>query len=242
MSNQTMMAGNSMGPTDFENLNFGTVTTTSEIVTIPVVVDPTFTMTDYAIAVAKDLQRRNPLKYQTIEQQLGDESFESRLIEYVHGLLMIRVESIHDNCPNWRRAKELGIPPYIQWNISQFGEVYDFENGRKFVPEISSEVKYDINRMLEISNLLKAFQTDGVKLLFDAFPRNRQGDKETMSYVIIGDYIKGQNVSSHPAKSYITAFLGMKLKQESDHKILYGVRYDDVDYVRERLIMELSQW
>ena len=226
----------------YESMDFGTTVTTSNFDTLTVSIDPSITIDDYSQAVVADLERRNPIRFSAINAQLegkGREPLAVLIPQYIRILLSIRVQSINGSCPNWRQARELNIPPYIQYVLSQIGEVNDVDRGLKFTP--SYEYQYDIQEALEISSLIEIFSQDGVVLLKDAFPRSRQGDKETMSLVILNNYVMGID-RSHPAKSYITVFLGMKLKEETELKALYRIRYDDIDFVKSMLLSEVAKW
>lgn len=226
----------------YESMDFGTTVTTSGYDQITVEIDPDVMIDDYSDAVVADLQRRNPTRYAAINAQreeLEKDPLDILVPRYVRILLAIRVESIKGSCPNWRQARELNIPPYIQYVLSQIGEVNDIDRGLKITP--SFDYEYDINEALEISSLIESFTGDSVVLLKDAFPRSRQGDKETMSLAIIDNYVKGID-RTHPAKSYITVFLGMKLKEETELRALYRIRYDDIDFVRSMLLNEVAKW
>lgn len=226
----------------YESMDFGTTVTTSSYDQITVTINPEVMVDDYAAAVAADLQRRNPTRYAVINKQLKDKekgSLDTLVPKYVRTLLAIRVESIKGSCPNWRQARELNIPPYIQYVLSQIGEVNDIDRGLKITP--SFEYEYDIQEALDISSIIEFFTADGVVLLKDAFPRSKQGDKETMSLAIIDNYVKGID-RTHPAKSYITVFLGMKLQEETNLRALYRIRYDDIDFVKSMLLNEVAKW
>lgn len=224
----------------FSKLDFGTVVTTSDFETIEVSVDPNFMLGDYAKAMARDLQRRNPLRFDSVITTLPDgfDGMEDALNYYVIGLLKYRIQAVHDICSVWRQIKRLVIPPYIQFALSMIGKVTDVDHGRKFVPKIDEVEDVDLHVMLQISETISIFQLDGVSLLTDAFPRSQEGDKETMSYAIIDGYVKGIE-RSEVAKSYIAVFLGLKLKKETEFRAIYSVRYDNAEYVRDCLIDEL---
>lgn len=243
----------------FSKMDFGTLVSTNDYQVITLKIDPKFMIGEYADAFAKDLHRRNPLRYEAIEKQLSqlmnekDEAHESGLVKdiqvgtfseeieyYVIGLLKLRVQVVYDECREWRRAKRLGIPPYIQFVLSMVGRVIDTTHGRKFVPEIDELSEFDMNRLLRISSILRTFEDDGVVLLFDSMPRSKDGDADAMSYAIIDSYVKGID-RTEVAKSYVSAFLGMKLKKESEFKAIYSVRYDNADFVKDCLIDELTK-
>lgn len=248
-----MAVQSTQSQSQFENLNLNTVVTTSTYQNIEVQIDPDFMMKDYGKAVVKDLKRRNPERFRAIEEQIaedelfrefeGELSFASLMEAYCSDLAKIRVQSVNDECTVWREAKSLAIPPYIQFALSQIGTVRDLDAGRKYVPYVDSpELTLSVKQLMAVTDYLRAFTSDGIVLLYDAFPRQKEGDKDAMSYAIIDGYVKGQQKTSNPAKSYVAAFLGMKLKQESDFKCLYSVQYDNAEYVKDRLIEELLKW
>jgi hypothetical protein len=228
------------------------VVTTSNYQTVEIIVDPAFMMQDYGEAVARDLERRNPIRYKAVDEQvMSDSTLEDLSVEslsqllqiYISDLARIRIQAVNGTCKIWREAKYLAIPPYIQFCLSQIGVVYDIDNGRKMVPCIESpDLAMSTKQLSRVTEYLHAFTSDGITLLYDAFPRDKEGDPETMTYAIIDGFIKGQHKASNPAKSYIAAFLGMKVRQESELRCLYSVQYDNVDYVKDRLLEELSKW
>lgn len=237
----------------FENLDFGTVVTTSTYTSVNVKVDPNYMMDGYSRAIDRDIQRRNPVRYDAIlndidkwitqakEGQFNYNDMSEIISYYVVCLCKIRIQAVQNKCNVWRLAKQLGIPPYVQFALTMIGEVIDTVHGRKFVPEIDDMMNVNIKLLIEISNLLKAFIDDGITLLFDAFPRSKEGDQDAMSYAIIDGYVKGIERKSI-AKSYIAVFLGLKLKQETELKSLYSIRYDNAEYVRDCLLNELGRW
>lgn len=231
---------------EFQSMNFGTVVTTSEYHDVEVVVDPEFMMKDYATAVVHDLERRNPVRFASVSRQAEEffgRPFEAVVSDYLTDLAKIRIQSVRDECKVWREAKQLAMPPYVQFAISMIGTVLDYDHGRRFVPYMeSTDLALSTEQLFKVTELLRAFEGDGVVLLYDAFPKSKTGDQETMSYAIIDGYVKSIDKNSNPAKSYIAVFLGMKLQQESELKYLYSVRYDDIHYVKDRLIMELTKW
>lgn len=225
------MNKNSMPQKSF-NFDFGTKPTTTSLDIIKVALDETIILKDFAKAYANELFRRNPAKAEEINLTA------SELQTYFTGIIAIRVKAIEGNCKDWRQAKLLAIPTWIQFVISQIGEVVDVERGLKFVPSFDRE--YDINELLDVSTRLSSFSNDGVTMHRDAFPRDNEGDVDLMSMAIIDGYVKSMSATAHPITSYISAFLGAKLEEEAAFKILYRVRYDDVEFIRTMLMHEES--
>lgn len=216
----------------FASLNFGTKATTSSLETIVVSINSKMMLADYAKAYEVELFRRNPVRAKEVGVT------EAELQKYFEGILAIRVASIGGDCKVWREAKALYIPSWIEFTISQIGEVIDVDRGLRFIPQFNADV--DMNAMLETSDKLRSFISDGVAMSKDAFPRSSTGDIDTMSMAIIGDYVSSQTKDAHPIASYIAAFLGFKLQEEVNFRALYRVRYDDVNFIRAMLLREGS--
>lgn len=219
-----------MNVESFSTMNFGTKPTTSELETIAVEIDPKLMLHDYARAYAMEFYRRNPVRAEAVNIT------EEELAEYFTSLVALRVQCVQGKCKLWREAKALLIPAWVEFTLSQIGEVVDTDRGLRFIPTFEKDV--DIDAMLSTSNKLRSFIPDGVVLNKDALPRGIEGDYETMSMAIIGNYVNSQSKDSHPIASYVAAFLGFKLLEETSFKMLYRVRYDDVQFIKRSLLTE----
>jgi len=223
--------------TEFKSLNYGTKPTGAKMEVVEITLDPSLMMSDFAKAYEGELYRRNP----NLAERSGLTSDD--LYQYFVGILAIHIE--HDNVGSikeWRKAKELYIPAWIQHTISMVGTYVDQIRGLKFVPRLldakSKPMAYDLSKLLKISELLAPFRMDGLKIFKDAFPRTPQGDPEVMSMIIAEQTIRSISPDAHPASSYVAAFLGFKLKEELAWVNLYRVKYDDVVLVHEMLLRE----
>lgn len=223
---------------EFNSLNYGTKPTGVKMEVVEVMLNPELMMEDFAKAYEGELFRRNP----NLAERSGLKADD--LYEYFVGILAIHIE--HDNVGNikeWRKAKELYIPAWIQHTISMLGTYVDQIRGLKFVPRLMSEDgkttrPYDMSKLLKISELLSPFRMDGLKIMKDAFPRTPEGDPEVMSMIIAEDCVRSITPDAHPASSYVAAFLGFKLKEELAWVNLYRVKYDDFVLVHEMLLRE----
>ena len=112
------------------------------------------------------------------------------------------------------------------------------DRGLRFIPTLKHPV--EIDKLLTVSDKLRAFIPDGVSLHKDAFPRGTEGDPETMSMAIVGQYVYSQSKDAHPIASYVASFLGFKLMEEATFKMLYRVRYDDITFIKSMLLREES--
>lgn len=221
-----------MNQTGFESINFGTRPASAATETIVVQLDPNLMFEDWARVYANEMQRKNPIRWKVLNLT------ESDLFDYFTGLLQIHLENNAGKCSVWRQAHALVIPSWIQFILNEVGTVVDPKLGLKFVPELSNVEKYDINKLLEISDKLSVFKMDGVALSKDAFPRNTEGDLDVMSMAIIGSYVMSIKETAHPLSSYVAAFLGMKLKQEETYRMLYRISYDDLTFIQTMIMQE----
>lgn len=224
---------------EFNSLNYGTKPTGAKMQTIEVILNPELMMRDFAKAYEGELYRRNPNLAERSKLTSDD------LYVYFVGILAIHIE--HDNVGNikdWRKAKEIYIPAWIQHTISMVGTYLDQIRGLKFVPRLMSAddatkpMTYDISELLKISERLAPFRMDGLKIMKDAFPRTPEGDPEVMSMIIAEECVRSITPDAHPASSYVAAFLGFKLKEELAWVNLYRVKYDDFVLVHEMLLRE----
>lgn len=241
---------NSVSSTRFETLDFGTVVTTSKIEDVIVTVDPRPYFTAYGVAMAKELQRRNPLRFQAIDQQIANSSDPlsglGQAIEYYClGLLQIRMDSINGGSEHWRAAKLLLIPTMIQEIMSRVGIVTLRAEGLRFVPVMKDRIHYDIDLMLDISSQLEVFQDDGFKLFKDAIPRDIKGDSEVMLCVLRPDgateSVFAKTALIHPNSTYVAAILGLHHNDVAISKE-FRVRYDDVSFITSTLLKEVIKW
>ena len=59
-----------------------------------------------------------------------------------------------------------------------------------------------------------------------------------MTTALIADYVRATKELAHPVTTYLTAFLGLKLREENAFKVLYRVQYDDLSYLAQALDSE----
>ena len=211
-------------------LDYGTKPTTATLETINVIVEPQIFVGDYAKAYCSELERRNPDRFDATD--INQEELNS----YFLGLIGIRLDQIQGNCKVWRQAKELYIPSWIQFILSGIGIVTDYTRGLILNPKFS--ISYDIDVMLDTSNKLRVFSSDGVSMHKDAFPRDIEGDPDMMGMAIINGYVQSMSEIPHPIQSYVAAFLGLRLEEEANYKMMYRIRYDEVNFIKQMLMHE----
>lgn len=222
---------------NFQNLDFGTKPSTVSLDRVTVDINADLMIGDFASALCKEAQRRNVLKFEQLKNVLTPENVEN----YLLGLLAIRVESLKGQSANWRTAKMLWIPAWIQFVLSQVGTVHDRNRGLVMeIGELKHHGKlvtsYSMDKLLQVSDALAAFVSDGMALVRDAMPRNEDGDQEVMTMALIDGYVCGQRVDSHPIAAYVAGFLAFKLQKEAEFKMLYRVRYEEEDFIRTYLL------
>lgn len=240
----------------FSGIDYGTRVTTSAYDKVEVKVDPKFMVGDFGLAYARDCERRNPLKFAKLmvnlpsdvtsrkslpkEQdpsQVKQMNLDSKLISmYFEQIIRFRIKSVNDETIPWRQMKQLVMPAWIQFVISMVGKFYDKDNGLLFIPTLSGEDVLTIDEMLQISLTIESFTTDGKHFFKDAFPREKEGDKDVMSMAILKNVVTGSTSVGAPIMSYVTGFLGMKLAEEASYKARYRIQYDDVEFVRSMLM------
>lgn len=190
--------------------------------TIVVSLNPEIMVDGFASAVVREAQRKAPLVF------ANEPITSEEMVTLCRGILKLRVDSVNDENINWRKMKLINIPDFIQMSISMVGEVIIKESGIRLIPQMDGEV--DIDEMIAISNKLEAY-SDYIHMQKDAFPRAKEGNIDVMSTALINDYVRSLRTATHPADTYVAAFLGFKLQEETTFQILYRINYDDIEYV-----------
>jgi len=188
---------------------------------------------DYAKAFIEEAQRVNFNRFRTIN--LTEEDME----KYIWYLVSERVKFVHQNCPDWRKLKILYIPAWIQYNLRMIGLVEIREYGLLIDPiiKVPEDKEITFEQAHEISKKLGAMERD-MQIFDDAMPRSPKGDVDVMTTALISKYIRSIHPVTHVASTYVSAFMGMKIKEEAAFKVLYRIQYDDIDYIRQALTAE----
>lgn len=183
---------------------------------------------NYAKAFVAEGYRVNPLK----AEQVGLTEEEMR--SYAEYLLTKRIQSVKNECEDFRKLKPLYVPVFIQYNLAMIGEVIIRDKGLKLVPEIDHPSEMSLEEALVISEKVGAFEED-LQIVRDAMPRSSDGDRDVMSTALIAGYVRSMEKVEHVSSTYVTAFLGMKLREEAAMRVLYRVQYDDVQFIASAL-------
>lgn len=196
--------------------------------TIHVVISSENLLGEFGRAFVQEGYRVNPLR----AEQIG--LTQSEMEAYCKFLLQRRVACVNNNCPDFRKLKVLYIPSWIQYNISMIGEVNLRDRGLRLIPEMEDTDVITFEEALAISEKVGSFEHD-LQIVRDAMPRSIEGDVDVMSTAMIAGYVRALNKVEHVSSTYVTRFLGMKLREEVAMKTLYRVQYDDAEFIASAL-------
>lgn len=211
----------------FNSLDYGTKPSTVKQEVVKVNVNPKM-VEKYAEAYVREAARCNPVAFEDVALSIEE------LFNYFKFLLKCRIECLQpEGCRLWRQLKACWIPDFFQFSLSMIGLYIDEAHGLKFVPVYEEEIE-SID-YLSISEKIRFFTNHGLSATKDAMPRNEMGDPDVMGFVIIDNFTYGRKDTANPITSYVAAFLGLKLVEETTFKMLYRVRYDDVDFICDML-------
>lgn len=213
----------------FNDLDLGSAKPTSvPVETVSVLISSSNLLGGYARAFVKEAYRVNPLRAEQIELN------ESEVEDYCNYLLTQRIAAVMGQCTEWRKLKALYIPSWIQYNLSMVGIVVLRDVGLKIVPEMENPSQMTYEQALLISEKI-GMLIDDLQIVRDAMPRGDSGNVDVMSTALIAGYVRALKPVEHVASTYVTAFLGMKLKEEVAMQVLYRVQYDDLGFIAAAL-------
>jgi hypothetical protein len=186
---------------------------------------------DYAKAYYNEIERRNIRKLEATGLTVAD------LETYFKSLFIIRIKSIQDGgFKDWRQARLLFIPAWIQMVISQYGILNKPEHGIRIVPTIEETV--NITELLRISGILSTFVDDGMFMVKDGFPRSNDGDQDVMMMAVFDNQVRGiiRSDEPNPLAQLVAAFTSAKIEQDTTFKALYRISYDEIDFIKSMLM------
>lgn len=185
---------------------------------------------NYAKAFVAEANRVAPLR----AEQIG--LTDSEVKDYCEFLLYQRILCVQDQCTLYRKLKVLYIPVWIQYNLSMIGEVIIRDKGLRLLP-VMKKPAMTFDEALRVSEKIGSLEND-LQIVQDAMPRSTKGDSDVMSTALIAGYVRSLDKLQHVASTYVTTFLGMKLREEMAMKVLYRIQYDDVAYIASVLTSE----
>lgn len=189
---------------------------------------------NYAKAFVNECYRLNPLRMEQIDK---DGKFQDELVEYVNYLFAKRIECVNSECKDWRKLKNLWIPSFVQYVLSQVGLVELRDYGITIKPVMKEECHMTLEEAYQVSAKIKMFQNE-LQMVEDAMPRSKYGNVDVMSCALIGDYVRSMKVVDHVSSTYVAAFANMQLRKESAFEALYRVQYDDIGYIASALSLQ----
>lgn len=182
----------------------------------------------YAKAFVAEARRVNPLRMEQIGLTVKE------LEAYAQFLLERRISHVNDTCVDFRKLKALYIPSFIQYNLAMIGKVVLRDDGLTLIPKYDGPKVMKLEEAYVISEKIGSLEND-LQIVQDAMPRDVQGDVDVMSTALIAGYVRAIKPVEHVASTYVTAFLGMKLRQEAAFAVLYRVQYDDLNFIATAL-------
>lgn len=209
----------------FKTLELGSSQPTSvptEVIVVEISKDNL--MGGYGKAFVQEAYRVNPLRAEQIK--LTPEEVE----EYCNFLLTKRINSVHLNCPEFRKLKALYVPAWIEYNLQLIGRVDMYDIGLTIMPEIAEPSNMSFEEAVVISDKIGQL-IDDLQIVQDAMPRDIHGDVNVMSTAMIAGYVRAIRKVDHVSFTYATRFLGLKLREEAAMRALYRVQYDDVNFI-----------
>ena len=199
---------------------------------LEVLIQPQELLADYAKNFVSEGFRKHPL----LAQQVNISAEE--VFNYAKYLLNTRIQHVNGDRRQFRDHQLLFVPAWIEYTISNIGVLVIRELGLTFVPVMDEPViSYEEAR--DISRKVQMFEGT-LQVVTNAFPNDTNGDQDLMTTAIIANYVRSSKELVHPVTTYLTAFLGLKLREENAFSVLYRVQYDDISYLRQALDSEGS--
>lgn len=204
--------------------------------TVEVAVNLSSMAKDYAEAFVQEAYRINYDKAKHVNLTADE------MATYLLYLLSKRIKCVEGTCSDFRQLKVLWIPSYFQFVLSTIGVAIDREQGLTFTPTMPSAQaskgkqaeESTFVEMLSISDKISSFQKE-LQMVQDGMPRDRYGDLNIMATAMLGAYVSSCRQVAHPAATYVTAFLDMKLQDELRFGVLYRRLYGETELIRQVL-------
>lgn len=154
---------------------------------------------------------------------------EDELTDYINYIVSERCAFINGDYRARSRNKTMWIPDFVQYVIAMLGRVEKRELGLTLIPVYVGET-ISQSEAQAISDKIALLQ-DYMSVSRNSFPLDEAGDPEVMTTVLMSNTVVAMTPLSHPVHQLVTSFLGMRLKEEAAHGLLYRVQYDDLEYL-----------
>lgn len=218
--------------TNFLSMNLGDTTPRAvDYAIVEVNIDPQQLLGSYAKAFVMEAIRLAPTIMDSVK--LTPEEVET----YCHYLITQRIAIVNQNCKEFRKLKTLYIPSFVQYVLSSIGIVVDRIYGLELRPIIAKPSETTFDQAYEISQRIGMF-VDKLQILYDAMPRDVNGHEDTMASVLVDDTIRSYKVLQHPAATYVSAFLGARLRKDEALSAMFRISYDDLGFISAALIAQ----
>lgn len=202
--------------------------TPGQFTDVEVKINATQMLQDFSNSFYLELSRANDRLVDRVQITAGE------IMQYFTGILQLRIMDVQGGNKFRKYESQMYMPAWIQFSISQIGQVIDTTYGLTFNPTMDFE-ELDIDTMLKTSSKLKYFRDAGVELLNRAFPRSIQGDANFMTLAVIKGKVASYKEGQSPLSMYLAAFLDSTIEEHMTLRGLYRIEYQDVEYVKRVL-------
>lgn len=190
---------------------------------VEVTIEPNQVVGNFSRALINEASRKNPLAFNNVNLTVEE------IRSYIDYLMAKRIETVNEQCHDFRKLKILWIPSFVQHCMRLIGRVSIYEEGLELVPVWKGPDIISFDEAATISDKLGAFRND-LQMVQDAMPRDTRGNEDVMSTALIANYVCARK-EVHIAATYVCAFMGMQLQKEAAFQVLYRMQYDDLDYI-----------
>lgn len=156
---------------------------------------------------------------------------EDDVIYYLKALLKERIHQVNGGKVNWSLYNDFLVPSFFAHSLDMIGVCTDDSKGITMIPITTDETVYDDGKLAEIALKFERLK-DCIAVVRGPLSRNKCGDVELMSLACIDGTVKAMNSVSHPLKSYLGAFLNIKLVEQVSYSMLYRIQYDQCSTIR----------
>ena len=197
--------------------------------TITVKLNPADFVGDYAKAIVSRCMNHNEQEFERHPISVD------QVTSYCEFLFTKRVDQVNDRLQGkeWRQMKNLYVPVFIEYAMTTVGIVRLRDEGLEIVPECDAS-SMTMEEAEQISQTLYWF-CDQISLVQNGFSTSVEGNADVMSCAVIKDYVLGRKKVTEVTASYLAAFMGFKLAEETTFSALYRVQYDDLAYIKSAL-------
>lgn len=156
---------------------------------------------------------------------------EDEVVYYLKALLKERIRQVNGHKVNWNLYNDFLVPSFFAHSLDMIGVCSDDNRGITMIPVTSDDAIYNDDKLQEIAIKFERLK-DCIAVVRGPLSRSKCGDVELMSLACIDGTVKAMNSVSHPLKSYLGAFLNIKLVEQVSYSMLYRIQYDQCATIR----------